>query len=63
MLKYSRRNLDCFEDIAEKMAARGNKRSAIECRAKVKAMHLQYKEVVAHNNHSETGHVECTYYT
>lgn len=59
MLKNSRRNLDCFKDIAEEMAAKGHRCSAIGCHAKAKAMCLQHKKLVVHNNQSGAGHVEC----
>lgn len=63
ILKHSRWNLDCFEEIAEGMAAWGHRCSATECCAKSKAMCLQYKKVLVHNNFSGAWCIECPYYT
>lgn len=52
ILKSSHTNNDCFEEIAEQVTARGRMRSATECRNKAKAMQLQYKRAMRHNNRS-----------
>lgn len=62
VLKSSSQNINCFEETAEQMAARGHTPSDTECSSKAKAMRLPYKRVVSHNNRSGAGHVECPFY-
>ncbi|XP_054841833.1 zinc finger and SCAN domain-containing protein 29-like [Eublepharis macularius] len=61
-LSMCHRNIDVFEKIAEQMAARGHKRTALECRTKTKAMRQEYKRVVAHNSKSGNAPTTCPYY-
>ncbi|XP_054835387.1 zinc finger and SCAN domain-containing protein 29-like isoform X2 [Eublepharis macularius] len=61
-LKSTHRNLDYFQRISEQMAARGHRRSALECRSKTKTMRLEYKKVVAHNARSGNAPITCPYY-
>lgn len=59
-LRESHRNKDIFGDVAKKMAERGHRRSAEECRTKTKGLRLAYKRVLA----DKTGNslVTCPYY-
>ncbi|XP_054841816.1 uncharacterized protein LOC129333901 [Eublepharis macularius] len=61
-LRRSHRNIDCFRKIANQMAARGHKRSALECRNKTKSMRLEYKRVIAHNGTSGNAPTTCAYF-
>ncbi|XP_060095132.1 myb/SANT-like DNA-binding domain-containing protein 7 [Heteronotia binoei] len=60
-LGISHRNIDIFERIAEQMAAKGHKRTAVECRTKTKALRQEYKKVTAHNQSSYSP-VTCPFY-
>ncbi|XP_054839890.1 myb/SANT-like DNA-binding domain-containing protein 7 [Eublepharis macularius] len=61
-LKSSHRNFDCFMRVAEQMALRGHKRSALECRSKTKTMRLEYKKVITHNGRSGNAPITCPYF-
>ncbi|XP_054830382.1 myb/SANT-like DNA-binding domain-containing protein 7 [Eublepharis macularius] len=61
-LRNTHRNLDYFVKIAEQMATRGHRKSALECRSKTKTMRLEYKKVVAHNGRSGNAPISCPFY-
>ncbi|XP_044282092.1 uncharacterized protein LOC123021436 isoform X3 [Varanus komodoensis] len=61
-LRSSHRNIDFFEYIAQEMAARGHRRTAVECRSKTKVMRLEYKRVIGHNSRPGSNKVTCPFY-
>ncbi|KAM6472635.1 uncharacterized protein PHA67_005744 isoform 1-T3 [Liasis olivaceus] len=61
-LRSSHRNIDFFEYIAQEMAARGHRRTAVECRSKTKVMRLEYKRVIGHNSRAGNNKVTCPFY-
>ncbi|XP_032997517.1 uncharacterized protein LOC117042136 [Lacerta agilis] len=61
-LRNSHQNIDFFEYIAQKMAARGHRRTALECRSKTKVMRLEYKRVIDHNSKAGSSKVTCPFY-
>ncbi|XP_025030391.1 uncharacterized protein LOC103052562 [Python bivittatus] len=61
-LRFSHRNIDIFEKIAEELRGHGYHRSATECRTKTKTLRLEYKRVVAHNAKSGNAPVVCPFY-
>ncbi|XP_077778642.1 uncharacterized protein LOC114590973 [Podarcis muralis] len=61
-LRNSHQNIDFFEYIAQKMATRGHRRTALECRSKTKVMRLEYKRVIDHNSKAGSSKVTCPFY-
>nr|XP_028576181.1 uncharacterized protein LOC114592284 [Podarcis muralis] len=61
-LRASHRNIEAFEIIARKMACRGHRRNAVECRSKTKCMRLEYQRVVNHNSRTGKHTATCPYY-
>nr|XP_008103863.1 PREDICTED: uncharacterized protein LOC103278042 [Anolis carolinensis]XP_008103864.1 PREDICTED: uncharacterized protein LOC103278042 [Anolis carolinensis] len=61
-LRASHRNIDFFEYIAQEMAVRGHRRTAVECRSKTKVMRLEYKRVISHNSRPGSNKVTCPFY-
>ncbi|XP_053149692.1 uncharacterized protein LOC128344145 isoform X2 [Hemicordylus capensis] len=61
-LRGSHRNIDTYEYIASKMCEKGHKRTALECRTKVKTLKHIYKTVRVHNSISGHEPTTCPFY-
>lgn len=57
-LRQSHRNLESYEGIARGMAARGHRRTAVQCRTKTKGLRLAYRRTLTYN--SRPGHAKAT---
>ncbi|XP_066474079.1 myb/SANT-like DNA-binding domain-containing protein 7 [Tiliqua scincoides] len=60
-LQRSHRNIETFQVVASKMAKRGHKRSALECRSKIKTLKRDYRIAKA-NNSPGKGHLAWLFY-
>ncbi|XP_053234957.1 uncharacterized protein LOC128408915 isoform X2 [Podarcis raffonei] len=60
-LQRSHRNIETFQVVASKMAQRGHKRSALECRSKIKTLKRDYRIAKA-NNSPGKGHLAWLFY-
>ncbi|XP_060615328.2 myb/SANT-like DNA-binding domain-containing protein 7 [Anolis sagrei] len=60
-LLRSHRNLETFQAVANKMAKKGHKRSALECRSKIKTLRRDYRIAKA-NNSPGKGHLAWLFY-
>ncbi|KAH0630385.1 hypothetical protein JD844_013365 [Phrynosoma platyrhinos] len=60
-LLRSHRNIETFQVVASKMAKRGHKRSALECRSKIKTLRRDYRIAKA-NNSPGKGHLAWLFY-
>ncbi|XP_060095223.1 uncharacterized protein LOC132572327 [Heteronotia binoei] len=60
-LQRSHRNIETFQVVASKMAKRGHKRSALECRSKIKTLKRDYRIAKA-NNSTGKGHLAWLFY-
>ncbi|XP_062825619.1 uncharacterized protein LOC103278030 isoform X2 [Anolis carolinensis] len=60
-LLRSHRNLETFQAVATKMAKKGHKRSALECRSKIKTLRRDYRIAKA-NNSPGKGHLAWLFY-
>ncbi|XP_062979545.1 uncharacterized protein LOC134396873 isoform X2 [Elgaria multicarinata webbii] len=60
-LQRSHRNIETFQVVASKMALRGHKRSALECRSKIKTLKRDYRIAKA-NNSPGKGHLAWLFY-
>ncbi|XP_077180814.1 uncharacterized protein LOC143831595 [Paroedura picta] len=60
-LQRSHRNIETFQVVASKMARRGHKRSALECRSKIKTLKRDYRIAKA-NNSPGKGHLAWLFY-
>nr|XP_028569551.1 uncharacterized protein LOC114588424 isoform X3 [Podarcis muralis] len=60
-LQRSHRNIETFQVVAGKMAQRGHKRSALECRSKIKTLKRDYRIAKA-NNSPGKGHLAWLFY-
>lgn len=61
ILKSNCQNIDCFEEIANQLAAKGHLHSAKKYRSKAKATWLQYKQAMCYNYRSGEGRVQCAF--
>ncbi|XP_044307713.1 uncharacterized protein LOC123034436 [Varanus komodoensis] len=60
-LQRRHRNIETFQVVASKMAQRGHKRSALECRSKIKTLKRDYRIAKA-NNSPGKGHLAWLFY-
>ena len=56
------RNLTVFTEISHRRAAIGIKRSAIQCREKLKKLKATFRQTEDHNRKSGADRRECAYY-
>ncbi|XP_020670852.3 uncharacterized protein LOC110091183 isoform X1 [Pogona vitticeps] len=60
-LQRSHRNIETFQVVAGKMAKRGHRRTALECRSKIKTLKRDYRIAKA-NNSPGKGHLAWLFY-